>query len=431
MSESSDYPQVAVVSIARLLGSLTVAFARPGGWRRVLHEWVRAQRARHGDPNLVFRVLGRRILLVTGEGLSAEVLGPPPSTDRIAGGELRRKSMAFLAPRALTISNDEDWERRRAHNEHVLATGRPHDQRQAHLDAVSSAFASPVGSAEAIRHGMGGVMLAVVFDSGAPADLPDEVRGLMGVVTSPPKRVLAGRFYAARRGRFYAVLRRQWDEASSRSLVGRFRDLGVPPSGEALEQIPHWMFTFVLSGTDLLTRSLALIGSRPEALRRARAEIEAAGPLEAAASIDRLAYVEACIRESGRLFAPVTNTSHVAPRGADLDGHHVPAGTTIVHYFPLTQRNTAIDPTADDFVPERWLDPGSEAHRLYPNLFLSGARECPGRDLIMFLCKSVVAVQLGRHGVRVEAPSLRSDPLPLSFPAGSLQFHAQRTDQRG
>ena len=419
------------MSAARLLGSLAVASARSGGWRPALHEWVREQSARGRAGDLELDAPGGRFLLVNGAALSAEILGEPPSTDRLVGGRLRRRSMGFLAPRALTISNDGDWQRRRAYNEQVLATGRPHDHRQAYLDEVHTAFAAPVRAAEAIREAMGRLMLAVVLGDGAPADLPQEVRGLMGVVENPVRRVLVGRFYAGRRTRFYDALRRQWDRAPDRTLVGRFRGLGVSPSPESLEQIPHWMFTFVLSGTDLLTRTLALIGSRPEALRRVRAELDAAGPLEEAASIDRLAYLEACVREAGRLFAPVTRTTHTPPSGVDLDGRRIPAGTRIVHYFPLTQRNTAIDPTADDFVPERWLDPSSEAHRLYPNLFLSGARECPGRDLIMFLCTSAIAIQTARHGLRVEAPALSSDPLPLSFPSGDLRFHTRPTDHGG
>lgn len=431
VARPSTYPRVGVVEVARLAGSLAGASLRRAGWRPALHRWVRAESARAGSDGLTLSIPGRSIVLVCGARLSAEVLASPPRTDRVAGGELRRRSMAVLAPRALTISNDDEWEHRRAHNERVLATGRPHDDRQAYLEAAHAAFAAPAGSAEAIREDMGRLMLAVVLGDGAPPELPDEVRRLMGVVTSPARRGLAGRGYAARRARFYDAIRRGWADAPAQSLVGRLRALGVPPSPEALEQVPHWMFTFVLSGTDLLTRALAMIGSRPEAWSRARAEIEDAGTLQDAAAIDRLGYVEACIREAGRLFAPVTATSHTAPLGVDLDGHHVPAGTEIVHWFPLLQRDAAVDPTADDFVPERWLDPGSGARDLYPNLFLSGPRECPGRDLIMFLCKSAIAIQIGRHGVRVEGPALGSDPLPLTFPAGLLQFHLRRTDQGG
>jgi cytochrome P450 len=430
VARSSTHPQVGPGGLARLAGSLAGAALRRDGVRPALGAWVRDEAARDGGGQAL-AVCRRRLLLVAGPRMSAEVLASPPRTDRLAGGGLRRKAMAFLAPRALTISDDEAWERRRAYNVRVLAAGRPHDERQAYLDAAHEAFAAPAGSAEAIREDMGRLMLVVVFGDGAPAHLPDEVRALMGVVRSPPKRMLCGRLYAARRAAFREAVRARWDHAPAQSLVGRFRALGVPPSPEAVDQVPHWMFTFVLSGTDLLTRALAMIGSRPDALGRVREEIAAAGPLQDAAAIDGLHYVEACIREAGRLFAPVTTTSHSAPLGVDLDGRHVPAGTEIVHWFPLLQRDTAADPTAGDFVPERWLDPGSGAHDRYPNLFLSGPRECPGRDLIMFLCKAAVAIQVGRHRARVEAPSLASDPLPPSFPAGDLRFHVRPTEEGG
>jgi len=58
---------------------------------------------------------------------------------------------------------------------------------------------------------------------------------------------------------------------------------------------------------------------------------------------------------------------------------------------------------------------------LYPNLFLSGARRCPGRDLIVFVCKGAAA-QLLHAGLVVGARSLGADPVPFSFPAKSLEF---------
>jgi cytochrome P450 len=401
------------------MARLAAECARRRGWERGLHEWVRARSARGEPVDLSIRLPGLTVLLVNGRRLSQAVLGPPPRTDRLAAGRARRYAMGFLAPRALTVSDDEAWQRRRDWNERVLATGRPHDERAAYLAAIHEAFAAPVASVEAVREAMGRVMLAVVFGGGdPPPDLPARVRTLMEVASSPRRRALAGRTHAGHRALLYEDIRRQWDRVGERSLLGRLRSLGVAPSDEALEQVPHWMFTFVLSGTALLTRSLAMIGSRPEAFRRVREEVAAAGPLDDPETIGRLAYVEACIREAGRLFGPVTMTSHVAPRGADLDGRRVPPGGAVVHRLPLLQRDTGLDPTADDFVPERWLDPAAGARERYPYLFLGGARECPGRDLITFVCAGAIAILVGRHGVRLEAPALAADPLPLAFPAG-------------
>ena len=266
MPRSSTHPQVGVAGVAQLVGSLAGASLRRTGMTPALHRWLRAQ-AERGGGAVAAGALGRRVLLVEDRALSAEVLGSPPRTDRLGAGELRRRAMGFLAPRALTISDDDDWVRRRALNERVLDAGRPHGERQAYLEAAHAAFAAPARSVEELRAGMGRLMLSVVLGDGAPADLPDEVRALMGVVRSPARRLLGGRLHAARRARLFEEIRRRWERAPAHTLLGRFRDAGATPRPEALDQVPHWMFTFVLSGTDLLTRALAMIGSRPDALR--------------------------------------------------------------------------------------------------------------------------------------------------------------------
>ena len=90
--------------------------------------------------------------------------------------------------------------------------------------------------------------------------------------------------------------------------------------------------------------------------------------------------------------------------------------------FSLTQRDTDADPTADAFQPERWLIPAMRAEAVYPNLFLSGARRCPGRDLILFVCKGAAAKLLLETGLRVSSPDLVRDPAPFSFPSKTLRF---------
>jgi cytochrome P450 len=187
-----------------------------------------------------------------------------------------------------------------------------------------------------------------------------------------------------------------------------------------LQQVPHWMFTFTGSGSDLLTRGLAMIGSRPEALRRVRDELSAGNP-EEPASIDAMKYLEACLLEGARLYPPVRFTIHRAGAADEPNGTPIPRGTELLQVFSLTQRNRGTDPTADDFRPERWLSSRPQAEALYPNLFLSGARRCPGRDLILFVCKGAAA-HLLHAGLVVGARSLGADPVPFSFPAKGLEF---------
>lgn len=137
-----------------------------------------------------------------------------------------------------------------------------------------------------------------------------------------------------------------------------------------------------------------------------------------------LPYTVAAIREAQRLH-PVIGMSLarvVPPGGAVIDGHFLPAGTTVGCVPAALHRNRALfGDNADEFVPERWLStptPGGavaggqkttgedtpqptaaattggvpvlERDR-YPSLaWGGGARTCPGRNLAeLILLKAV------------------------------------------
>jgi len=385
---------------------------------------------------VILNFLVKKVLLVSGCGLSEHILAERPRRRGYAAGALKSKAMAFLAPRALTILHDETWERLRPFHESVLCAGRAHEHQQAFLDHVHRAFAKPVTGIEDVRCCMGQAMQGIVFGSegAAPERLSDDVQILFRLVQSPLKRAVRGRKEKGRRKRFYAGLRELWrgtagDGAAAErpGLLPRARRF-VPANideDELLEQMPHWMFTFTGSGADLLTRTLALVCSRPDVRARVLDEIQANGPLDRAESVAAWRYLEACLFESGRLFPPVTKTFHQAPPAGDVfDDTQIPPGMEIAHFFPLTQRDAAKDPTAHEFRPERWLEPDGDARRAYPNLFLSGARACPGRELILFVCKAAAAQLLTRHDLQGGSAALSHDPLPFSFPEKQVRFRA-------
>jgi cytochrome P450 len=392
----------------------------------VLHEWLRQMTVRHRSPNVHLKLPVAPMLLVTDRELSRRVLAVPPRHDGYAAGTMKRKGMSYLAPHALTIAQDEDWTRLRPFNERVLCAGRPHEFQRVFLGHVRRAFAEPVSSVEDIRTRMGRAMLAIVFGEGVvPERLASEVRAVFGLVQNPVKRKLAGGRGKRRVGALYESLRRAWregDGAAESSLLGLAKAARQGESVETLlQQIPHWMFTFTGSGSDLLTRGLALIGSRADVLGRVRGELPAAGPLDEPASIDAMRYLEACLLEGARLYPPVRFTIHRATAADDADGTRIPPATELLQVFSLTQRDRSTDPTADDFRPERWMGSGSRAEAVYPNLFLSGARRCPGRDLILFVCKGAAA-HLLHSGLVVGTEKLAADPVPFSFPVRSLDF---------
>ena len=411
--EISPYPSASRGALLRLVASLAVATARGTGRERAVHAWVSNQRARHGAPSIGVRLPFKQLLVLTDPELSKHVLEGVPSEDGYVEGDLKRSSMAYLAPHALTISHGAEWGRRREFNEQVLWTDTP-EFRQTVLDAVRDAFVAPIASTEELRGRMQRVMREVVLGDDAPRHLVDDIDTLIGVVGSPVRRLLLGWRYRGKRRRFFEAVRAQQQRAPGDSLLGIARTAeGLEPE-EAIEQVPHWMFPFAGSASDLLLRTLAMAGSRPEVARRIEEEAVSAGAPTGPESIDGLAYLESVILEAGRLFPPVPLTFHTPPQGDTFEGHAIPAGTEVVHYFPFNHRDGAPDSDVHRFEPER-ADASS-------NLFLSGPRACPGRDLIVFVLKSAAVILIAQHRLRLAAPSLRSDPLPLSFPERELRF---------
>jgi len=113
---------------------------------------------------------------------------------------------------------------------------------------------------------------------------------------------------------------------------------------------------------------------------------------------------------------------HVAPQGDTFEGVAIRPGMEIWQYFPVRYRDTSIDPMANHFEPQKWVDSGDERREAYSNCFLSGARACPGEDLIIFICKAAIAILLGQDRARPGSGALARDPLPFMFPSGAVKF---------
>jgi cytochrome P450 len=424
-----NYPTTSILDLGRLASRFGWSAARhPRSFDvgRIAHDWMKGLTSRYG-PNLCLKLGPLRMLLVSDRELSRHILADYPRSNGYTAGTLKRKGMSYLAPRALTIAEGMTWQRLRPFNERVLCTGRPHEYQRVFLSHVNRAFSAPITGVDDLRKRMGEVMLSIVFGEGvAPKHLATDIQALLGLVQNPVKRWLRGSSGRRRVKEYYDTVRRIWENTNGRqnqSLVAMAREAGDGADPDTLlQQIPHWMFTFSGSGSDLLWRGLAMMGSRPQAFARARAEIAAAGPLDDPTTIERLSYVQACLLESARLYPPVKATFHRAPEGDAGVNPHIPPGTELLHVFALTQRDRMSDQTADDFLPERWLGSGGQAEVLYPNLFLSGARRCPGRDLILFVCKAAAAQVMGKSGVVVGSDRLAKDPVPFSFPTKHVRI---------
>lgn len=423
------HPTTGVTDLLRLLASVLKARVQRSDMGEAIRAWHAQLKRRHRSADIVINLGLRRVLLVTSPELSQHVLAGPPSLRSYLPGTLKRKAMSFLAPNALTIASDDAWRTLRRFNEAVLASAAEPEREQAILTTVKSAFAEPVSDLGDIRQRMGTIMLATVFgEDGAPVRLAVDIQELFAEVGA--RTAILGSRKTAARDRFRDEIRKRWQdaEADKPSLLGAAKRAAanIEPTYRADEtiadQIPHWMFTFIGSGSDLLARSLALILARQDVLERLRSEITGNGRAETPGDVRALREMEACILEAGRLFPPAPQTAHRAAIDDQACGTLVPAGTELLQVFALSTRDVARDPTADSFRPERWLAQPDEATSLYPNLFLSGPRACPGRDLILFIIKAAIACQLQNPAITARQSSLTTDPVPLSFPRDSLRY---------
>lgn len=366
-----------------------------------LRKWARQTAIRVASENLILNLGVKKLLLVGSRELSRAILAEAPAAARLSAGYLKRSAVGFLATRALTISDDEDWRRRRAFNEAVLEPARTHEFARQFNRCTLEAFATPVSSVEELRAAMGRTMLGVVFGGKAPAELVDEIEKLFALVHNPLKRVLTARCARRLRERFYRTLRARWDEedaAGAPSLLHMaYRRAAALDGAELIEQIPHWMFTFTGSATDLLVRTLALVSSSPAIRARVLAEVQAAGPLDGGCDFARMPLVEACCVEAAHLYPPVTRTFHHAAQEMTLAGVRIPADTQIMHLFPLFTDSD--EPHA--FNPDRWMRAEAPGSSFDP--FLGGARRCPGKTLILLVCKAALASLLVRQQISVDS----------------------------
>ena len=181
-----------------------------------------------------------------------------------------------------------------------------------------------------------------------------------------------------------------------------------------LQNIADQVKTFLFAGHD--TTSIALqrlfyaLSTHPKALAAIRAEHDSifgdedphavflARPDE---TLHALTYTSACIKEALRLWPPAAS-ARIAPPGSNFyvkldDGRDVCLDGLVMyinHY--IIQRDPKVyGETADDFVPERWLDDKIPPGAWRP--FERGPRGCIGQELANLEARVILACVMRRY----------------------------------
>uniref|UniRef100_A0A182XZZ7 Uncharacterized protein n=2 Tax=Anopheles stephensi TaxID=30069 RepID=A0A182XZZ7_ANOST len=197
-------------------------------------------------------------------------------------------------------------------------------------------------------------------------------------------------------------------------------------------------FDMLMAGIDTTSSStiglLYCLAKNPDKQTRLREELRAILPSKDSPLIPdnmrNLPYLRACIKEGLRLYQPTPANVRKVGHNIVLQGYQVPKHTEVVMASAALQRDAAHFPQPEAFLPERWLQDGSEAgtpnaKEAHPFIFLPfgfGARSCIGRRLAMLEMEIVIArfvrsFEVGwNHGkLKMKMGLINTPAVPLHF----------------
>ncbi|KAL4938329.1 hypothetical protein BDV06DRAFT_201108 [Aspergillus oleicola] len=154
---------------------------------------------------------------------------------------------------------------------------------------------------------------------------------------------------------------------------------------------------------------------KPQYLKKLRAEIDAEStqgrcndPVVSFAHAQNLEYLQACIKESLRIFGPVPfGLARLAPEsGLKIGGHYFPEGTKLsVNPWVIHHCKDFFGPDASEFNPDRWIGEKAKSIDRYFMPFGAGYNSCPGRNLATIELSKVIATLVRDYDIRQEDPS--------------------------
>ena len=208
-------------------------------------------------------------------------------------------------------------------------------------------------------------------------------------------------------------------EGTGRTII----DYLLQSSELTLNDIRDHSITFMSAGFETSSNSLqwiiALLAKHPECQQRLFEELSLVMTLGSTPEIDNLRtcqFLDAVIREGMRLRPVVT----VVPRDSLVDDvlpstkAVIPAGSTVLTSFLALHFNKSVyGQDAEEFRPERWLDPAlrSRAEERYFLPFGLGKRNCIGKEFAWNEISILLAV-MARNFQWSFPPMLGADFLP-------------------
>lgn len=199
-------------------------------------------------------------------------------------------------------------------------------------------------------------------------------------------------------------------------------DDGPNDPGDLLEQlirsglddgrIRDQMLTMLIAGHDTSTALLAwvwyLLGSHPEAMAQAKAEVTAvltsATEPPTLDQINRLDYLDMVIKEALRLYPPIHAGNRHARADLVVNGYAVPQDTRVMYSIYLSHRDERYWEEPEKFCPHRFDHAQAEQGKRPPLTYVpfgGGPRNCIGAAFAQVESKVVLARMLQRFDLEL------------------------------
>jgi len=389
--------------------------------RRAIRRMQRL-RNKYGTGPLMIDLFGRRLVLLFDPAHVHRVLAETPAPFATSTLE-KRAALAHFEPKNVLLSQGQDRVERRRFHEQVLDTDRA-------VHRLVERFVQVVADeTRRMRQEFrrGGVLTWDIFSSawsrivrrvvfGDAASEDHEISAAMARLRSAGNWAFLRPQRVDLREQLFDRIRRYLARAERGSLMQRAAEIYIPGQVAPEQQIPQWLFAF--DGAAMATfRSLALLGSHPEAARRARDEAASHN----SKGTDSLPFLRSTVLESIRLWPTSPLILRETLADTTWESGVVPAHSGIVIYAPFFHRDDESLPYANRFSPELWADEDS-VHQWPLIPFSEGPAVCPGRHLVVLISTAVLAGLLEEGGIRLLPPARITSGRPLPATANHFRL---------
>lgn len=252
-----------------------------------------------------------------------------------------------------------------------------------------------------------------------PSRRSRELRAALDVLERRVERMIADRREGgpARADLLTALLRARDEDDGSRMSDKQVRDE---------------ILTLFIAGHETTATALAwslhLLARHPEALRRARAEVDSLGGRRASfADLPKLGYCLKVFKEALRLYPPIYLFGRQAIADVQIGEHLVPRGAVLLVSPFIVHHRADVWPEPERFDPERF-EPEAEAARPRSAFipFSAGPRTCIGNHFALMEGPLVLATLLQRADLEpASGAAIRPEASATLRPKGGMPMRVR------